>query len=142
MSSIIFIIIIIAIVVAGIFLYRRRRRPQTLDKIYFMKKWKELQKLCADKSTWSQAIISADSLLDEALKKKRLGGKSMGERLVKAQRVLTDNDGVWFGHKLHNKIDAEPKFNVKEGDVKTALLGIRQALKDLGALPSDQPRNS
>lgn len=112
-----------------------RRRPRKLDQEFFQKGWHELQKLCGDKTTWKEAVIEADSLLAAALKKKRIGGKATGERLVKVQRILTDNDGVWFGHKLRNKIDAEPKMRLKEKEVKQALLGIRQALKDLGALP-------
>ncbi len=59
----------------------------------------------------------------------------MGERLVQAQHLLSDNDGVWFGHKLRAKIETDPAAKLKEKEVKSALVGIRQALKDLGALP-------
>jgi hypothetical protein len=119
-----------------------RRRPKKIKQDQFQAKWQDLQKLLKDKKAWPAAIIAADKLLDEALKKKRFAGKGMGERLVKAQRLLTDNDGVWFGHKLRNKIEQDPKLKLKEKDVKQALLGIRQALKDLGALPNGQQRNS
>jgi hypothetical protein len=112
-----------------------RRRPRTLKTVRFQEKWRALQKLCASKDTWKQAIIDADHLLDEALRKKHYPGKSMGERLTKAQRVLSDNEGVWFGHKLRNRIENETDFKLKEADVKQALIAIRQALKDLGALP-------
>lgn len=138
MTSIIGIIALALITAAGALGWKRRRRPRALDKKYFRKQWRDLQKLCSDKKTWPQAVLTADRLLDEALRKKRLGGKTMGERLVKAQRALSNNDGAWYGHKLRNKIDAEPKFKPKEVDVKEALIGIRQALKDLGALPNDQ----
>ncbi len=110
---------------------RRGLRPER-----FQKKWHDLQVFCKDKTTWPNAIIDADKLLDEALKKKRFKGRSMGERLVQAQRMFTDNDGVWFGHKLRAKVETEPDAKLKEKDVKDALLGIRQALKDLGALPA------
>jgi hypothetical protein len=107
---------------------------------YFNKRWRTLQKLCSSKKTWSEAIVEADTLLDEALKKKRFSGKNMGERLVKAQRILTDNDRVWFGHKLRTKLETQPKAKLQEKAVKDALVGIRQALKDLGALPNDQSK--
>lgn len=58
----------------------------------------------------------------------------MGERLVFAQRRLSDNDGVWFGHKLRNKIVHEEVPHLQQRDVQMALQGLRQALKDLGAL--------
>ncbi len=58
----------------------------------------------------------------------------MGERLVTVQRTLTNNDGVWYAHKLRNKLVHDQYDNLKERDVKEALIGFRQALKDLGAL--------
>lgn len=115
-----------------------RRRPRALKVTRFHDKWRDLQKLCANKVTWPEAIKSADTLLDEALKRKRFAGKSMGERLTKAQRALSDNEAVWFGHKLRTKIDSDPETKLKESDVKQALVGIRQALKDLGAFPNDK----
>jgi len=104
----------------------------------YQKRWQELQKMCSSKEEWAEAIARADKLLDEALRKKRIRGKNMGERLVKAQRMLTDNDGAWFGHKLRAKIESDPEIKLKESEVKNALVGIRQALKDLGALPGSK----
>lgn len=100
----------------------------------YQEKWKELQKFCASKETWPLAVITADKLLDEALKKKKMKGKSMGERLVEAQRQLTDNDGVWFAHNLAKKLADDSVGRLREADVKKSLVGVRQALRDLGAL--------
>ena len=130
---------VVALIVWALFL---RRRPRKLNQEYFQQKWRDLQKLLPDKQKWSQAVCTADKLLDEALKRRRFAGKGEGERLVKAQHILTDNDSVWFGHKLRNKVESEPDTKLKEKDVKQALVGIRQALKDLGALPNGQQRNS
>jgi hypothetical protein len=58
----------------------------------------------------------------------------MGERLVSAQRELTDNDGVWFGHKLRNRLVHETNVKLTKQEVQEALVGIREALKDLGAM--------
>jgi hypothetical protein len=126
---------VVIVIAAILFILRRHRSPKTLAVDHFQKNWQTMQKLCAKKETWQQAVIEADKLLDEALRKKRFNGKSMGSRLTKAQHVLTDNEGVWFGHKLRNKVEADPQAKLKEKDVKQALVGIRQALKDLGALP-------
>lgn len=109
---------------------RRRIKPQK-----FKQKWLELQRLCASRENWPMAVITADKLLDEALKKKRLKGKSMGERLVAAQHQLTNNDGVWYSHNLAKKLlDKTVKVKLRESDVKKSLVGVRQALRDLGAL--------
>lgn len=111
-----------------------RRRPKRLNQDYYHKQWQTLQGLLKEKSTWPLAIIDADKLLDDALKKRRYRGKTMGERLVSAQRDITSNDEVWFGHKLRNRLVHENHVKLTERMVKDALLGIRAALKDLGAL--------
>lgn len=111
-----------------------KRVPRKLKADKFTAKWQELQSYCKDKSTWPDAILSADKLLDEALQKRRFKGKNMGERLVSAQKDFSNNDDVWFGHKLSKKIQEQPELKLKEIDVKEALIGFRQALKDLGAL--------
>jgi hypothetical protein len=111
-----------------------RRKPKHLNKVYYEERWQVLQKLCKDKSTWPLAIIDADKLLDDVLKRSKYRGKTMGERLVAAQRDIGNNDDVWFGHKLRNRLVHETNVKLSERMVKDALLGIRSALKDLGAL--------
>ncbi|MCA1806598.1 MAG: hypothetical protein LC687_01865 [Actinobacteria bacterium] len=78
--------------------------------------------------------MAADKLLDEILKRKRFKGKSMGERIVSAQRSISDNDAVWYAHNLAKKTKEDDAPQLKEAEVKKALLGFRQALRDLGAL--------
>lgn len=112
------------------------RRPKKLKVNRFVASWRELQGLCKDKASWSEAVIQADKLLDVALKKRKLKGKSMGERLVSAQRLFTDNDDTWFAHNLAKKLSTHSDTSLKESDVRDALLGFRQALRDLGALPA------
>lgn len=124
--------IVVVLAAVGLVIWYRRR-PLKTER--FVTKWNEVQKMCRDKEAWPKAIAEADRLLDDALKKRRLNGKTMGERMVKAQRIFSDNDGAWFGHKLRNKVESDPEMKLKETDVKEALIGIRQALKDLGALP-------
>lgn len=109
--------------------------PKRLKVDYFINQWRDLQIHCRDKKKWPDALREADKLLDKALKKRKFKGKSMGERMVSAQRTFTDNDAAWFAHNVHKKITADPNFKLKESDVKDALVGFRQALRDLGALP-------
>jgi len=111
-----------------------RRKPHKLNVAYFQKRWQEAQGLCSGENTWPLAVINADKLVDEALKKRKYKGKTMGERLVAAQHDLTNNDSVWFGHKLRNKLVHEDLTKLSKKNVMEALVGFRQALKDLGAL--------
>lgn len=124
------VIVLLAVIFGAGYL---KRRPKVLNTAYFQAKWKESQGYCKDKSTWPLAVINADKLLDEALKRRKFRGKTMGERMVAAQRELSDNDGAWYAHKLRNRLVHEADVKLKEADVKKALIGIRQALKDLGA---------
>ena len=128
-------IIVVLIVLAGLAVLtsRIKVRPKALDVSYFQTKWAEAQNYCKDAATWPLAVINADKLLDEALKRRRFKGKTMGERMVSAQRQLSDNDGAWFAHKLRNRLVHETDVKLKEADVKKALLGIRAAIRDLGA---------
>ena len=122
------------VVIVAIVIFILRRRPRDLDHAKYKQRWVELQKLCASKTTWPTAILEADKLLDDVLKRRKYKGKTMGERLVSAQRDLTSNETIWFGHKLRNKLVHEDYKLTRKNEVKSALLGYWQALKDLGAL--------
>lgn len=112
-----------------------RKLPKRIKAAHYRRKWRELQKMCGDKQTWPDAIVGADKLLDEVLKKRRKPGKKMGERLVAAQKNFTDNDALWKAHKLANHIaSSEEEVKLKEDDVKNSLVAFRQALRDLRAL--------
>jgi hypothetical protein len=124
------VVVILVLVFGATFI---KRRPKHLNREYFKKRWLELQKFCASKDTWPLAVINADKLLDEALKKSHYKGKTMGERLVSAQHQLGNNDAVWNAHKLRNRLVHEDTTKLKEREVKQALVGFRNALKDLGA---------
>lgn len=115
-------------------LWRRRRKQ--LNPAQYTARWQDLQRHCASRKTWPQAIIEADELLHDALKAARFKGKTMGERLVAAQHDLSANDLVWLGHKLSKRIAQEDidVRTLKKKEVLEALAGFRQALRDLGAL--------
>lgn len=110
----------------------RRKKPLNVDD--FTVRWQALQKHCVTRKTWPLAITEADKLLCEALKKSRFKGKTDGARLVAAQRILSDNESVWFGHKFCKQIGDLDVRKIKKQDVMDALTGFRQALRDLGAL--------
>ena len=135
MIGLITLIAVGALVLGGLgFLFWRWKRPPKLKQDYFKSQWQELQKLLRNPERWDVALIQADQLFDLALKKNRYRGASMGERMVKAQKIFTDHDSVWFAHKLRKEVESDPDFKLTEKDLKDALIAIRQVLKDLGAL--------
>lgn len=132
------LIALTALVGLIVLLFVYKRIPKKLNSEKFLDDWKELQGFCRDKNTWPQAVVDADKLLDKALKRRKFKGKRMGERMVSAQRMISNNDQLWFAHNLAKKVIADPAMKLKEADVKLALIGFRQALKDLGALKSTE----
>lgn len=116
--------------------------PKRLKRRKFAIRWQNLQSHLKDKASWSDAVLAADKMLDEALKKRKFKGGSMGERMVSAQRFFTNNDDLWFAHNLCKKLKANHEMKLKEDDVKDALVGFRQALRDIGALENGQSRDA
>ena len=112
----------------------RKFRPH-LNQTYFQERWAELLLRVRTPDGMILAVIDADKLLDEALKKRHFKGKTMGERLVSAQRSLSDNDSAWYAHKLRNRLVHEPNIRLKKREAQSALSGFKQALRDLGAFP-------
>jgi hypothetical protein len=126
--------VFLIVVGTAVMTWRRKRKPRTLNQAYFQQKWQETQSLCGKQEMWPLAVINADTLVDEALKKRKYKGKTMGERLMAAQHEIKENDQAWFAHKLRNKLVHEEVKKLKKKDVMDALLGFRAVLKDLGAL--------
>ncbi len=131
---------LLALLIAAFIVYKRRPRKLKADK--FTEDWKTLQAQCKDKANWPDVLVKADELLDKALKRRRIKGKTMGERMVSAQRLFTNNDDVWFAHNFVKKVVGGDVKRLKESDVKDALIGFRQALRDIGALPSSKPTDT
>jgi hypothetical protein len=130
---------LIGVIVFGVIIlvaigYFGKKVPVRLKQQYFQQRWSELLTKVKTQDGMALAVIDADKLLDEALKKRHFKGKTMGERLVSAQRALSDNDGVWYAHKLRNRLVHENNVKLKKQHVQRALAGFRQGLKDLGAL--------
>lgn len=122
----------IAMLIALFFVLRKF--PKRIKASHYVKKWREIQKLCANKDDWPHAVVHADMLLDEVMKKKKIGGKTTGERMVNAQGKFSANDSVWNAHKLANSIRQEAEKSISENTVKDTLVAFRQALRDLGAI--------
>jgi hypothetical protein len=121
-------------VLVGVGFLGKKVVPTKLNHEFYQTRWSELLARVKTNEGMALAVIDADKLVDDALKKRHFKGKTMGERLVSAQRTLSDNDAVWFAHKLRNRLVHEDNVRLKKRDVQKALAGFRQALRDLGAL--------
>lgn len=127
-ASIIAVFIIIVTVLIA------RKLPKRVRIHHYVRKWRDIQKLCANPDDWSHAIVHADMLLEEVMKKRKITGKTAGEMMVNAQARFTDNESTWKAHKLAGSIRQNGAKPLKDHEVKEALIAFRQALRDLGAI--------
>jgi hypothetical protein len=85
-------------------------------------------------SSYAMSVVNYDKLLDQALRARGIGGKTMGERLKNSVTLYSDRNGVWTAHKLRNRIAHETDVRVTYDDARRALADFRKALKDIGAI--------
>lgn len=113
-----------------------RRGPKLLDVDKYRSRWMSIeQQLKRDElSTYHLAIINADKLLDQALQDRAFSGQTMAERLKSANANWSNANSVWSAHKLRNRIAHEPDATVGFDEARRALIGYKQALKDIGAI--------
>ncbi len=123
--------IIAGVIMLAVIAHLQRSRSQ-IDRQFFIDRWDTITKTFQNTpNKWMEVVIEADKLVDEALKQRGYIGKTMGERLVAANRIFKDADMIWNAHKFRNRVVHETGFRVKKSQVSYALRGYRKALKDL-----------
>ncbi len=129
-----------AIIIIGALMFaiisKSKKGSKKIDVEYFRTNCLQIEhQLIKDNpSSYHLSVLNADKLVDSALKKRGLKGKTMGERMKNANSLFSDNDGIWSAHKLRNKIAHEPDVNVTYDQARQALANFRKALKDIGAI--------
>jgi hypothetical protein len=97
------------------------------------KRWKAIEAQAASQnpSDWKLAIIDADSLIDEILKRAGYAGKGIGERLKQIEPSDLDHLAeLWEAHKLRNRIAHEAE-TLERRDAERAIENYRLVLKEL-----------
>lgn len=86
-------------------------------------------------SEFKLALIEADSLLDDILKKMGYGGESLGERLEKLTAASLPNiDEIKEAHQSRNNIVHDPDYRLTLDESKNVIASFERALVDLQAL--------
>jgi hypothetical protein len=127
--SLVALLFVLAMLVGVVLLIAHRSKPK-LNKKYFTNRWKQIE----DMQNLPMAVLKADSLVDEALRRIHVKGGTMGERLNNSSGFLQDINATWSAHKLRNKIAHENGNEPSTTECKKALRHFKRALKDLGAL--------
>ena len=98
------------------------------------KRWEEIKARIhkGDEANLKLAVIEADTLMDDILKRMGLPGADMGERLKQIQaQEIKSVDKIWATHEIRNKIIHEPNFNLTQEEAEAAVGNIEEALKEL-----------
>jgi hypothetical protein len=150
LNGLIWLSIIISVIALGgiffvlykIFRLQRKRLVHFVDSLIREEmpeiranKWDEIQKKIDSEnpSDWKTAIIEADSLIDEIIKRIGYEGKDLGERLKNIESSDFDNlQNVWEAHKIRNKIAHEGDvFQFTKEEAKEILEKYKKALREL-----------
>lgn len=139
MNSSVFFLLAAVLIVAGLILLlmsRLHRGSSQLDTDKYRRKWLEIERQLKkdDHRSCQFAVVEADKLLDHALKERGVKGETMGERLKRAENMLSNKNAAWGAHKLRNKIVHEAGVDVGYDISRRALAGFKRALKDVGAI--------
>jgi hypothetical protein len=129
------IIIFIGIVLLLIISLSRRNFGH-LNQQKYRTEWLKIENSLDKRNpmTYQMAIMTADKLLDRALRESGLSGETMGERLKTAQAKFSDINKVWTAHKLRNRIVHETDVKITIFSAKNTLYIYKKALKELGAI--------
>lgn len=85
-------------------------------------------------SEYKLAVIEADSILNDILKRMGFGGETLGERLEKLTAATLPNlKQVWEAHKIRNNIVHDPDYRLTLDEARRVLEIYEQALRDLQA---------
>lgn len=109
--------------------------PYGAKKLY--KQWIKLKsKLDTGvESECKLAIIEADSILNEVLKKMGFDGETLIEKLEKVPSVILSNiDDIRNAHKIRDNIVYDPDFKLSNDEAKKIMLIYEKALIDLQVL--------
>lgn len=103
--------------------------PQRVDRRW-QKIGERLQR--GDEANLKLAVIEADNLFDDILKRMALPGRDMGERLAQFEKhELSSIDLVWDAHRLRNLIVHNHEVKITRDQAEQAVSYIEKALKEL-----------
>lgn len=117
-----------------------RRKTAPLQKDDFVSRWQAVKARLATmrEADYKIAIIEADKLFDELLKKMTFRGNDMGERLQQISPVqLASLQGVWDSHKIRNKLSHDVGYHITFQEAEKAIQNYENAFLEIGILERD-----
>lgn len=100
-------------------------------------RWAEIQRHVEStkEAEWKFAVIEADKLLDDILKKAGYVGDTMGDRLKNIQTGQVQSlNLIWEAHKIRNRLAHETNYFLRHAEAKKAVQFYGRALEEFGVL--------
>ncbi|MEK7512703.1 MAG: hypothetical protein AAB601_00710 [Patescibacteria group bacterium] len=116
---------------------RAATKPRSLRDPEIARRWETLfAKASANPpQSYTLAIVEADKLTDEALKRLGFEGEHMADRLERlATGAMQTLDNLWRAHRLRNELVHAPDFDISEPDAREVLRVYERFLKELGVI--------
>ena len=110
-------------------------RPYGVRKIE--KTWSKTMKRLDTglESEYKLAVIEADSMLEDILKRMGYAGETLGERLTKLTSATLPNiEEIKKTHQIRNNIIHDPDYRLSLDEARKALAVYEQALRELEAI--------
>jgi len=96
--------------------------------------WEEIKERLkkGDEANLKLAIIEADSLMDDILKRMGLPGATFEERLKQIEvQEIKSVENIWATHQIRDKIIQTPDFHITQEEAEAAVGNIEEVLKEL-----------
>lgn len=101
------------------------------------KKWQDISQKSTShiESDRKLAVIEADKLIDDIVKRIGFKGKDMAERLkqINANQISNIED-IWRAHKIRNNLVHDPYYKLTQPDSDFVVRTYENTLKELGIL--------
>ena len=108
-----------------------RAAPASSSRI--AKQWNEIKARLerSAEAEWKVAVIEADKLIDDLLRRMGYQGMSMGERLKSiTPQQMQSLDALWSAHKMRNMIVHDPETRLLYRDARQAIANYELFLQE------------
>ena len=96
-------------------------------------RWAQIEKRMASNysSDWKLAVIEADAIMDDLLKRMGYEGITMGDRLKQIEPSDFESlQAVWKAHKMRNIIAHEPESAINKSEAEYAISLYKRGLEE------------
>ena len=108
--------------------------PVAMSTGAWQNRWQEIRSHLDSprEADWKIAVMEADKLVDEGLTRAGFAGDTFGDRLTNiAPGDLLSLDGVWWAHKVRNRLAHEVDYFLRYTEARQAIGYYEQALTEL-----------